>query len=91
MSMLDQEACYGISAGHRMQWEEAQRSWVILYPEGMVRLNETAAETLRRCDGRTPLRTVIAELEAAYGEADLAGDVQELIAAALEQGWISRR
>jgi pyrroloquinoline quinone biosynthesis protein D len=74
-----------------MQWEEAQQSWVILYPEGMVRLNETAAETLRRCDGKTPLKSVIADLEAEYGEADLTADVQELIDAALQQGWISRR
>lgn len=90
MTTLDRNACYGIAPGHRMQWEEAQHSWVILYPEGMVQLNESAAEILRRCDGVTPLSAVIAELEAAYGGSDVAADVLELVQAALEQGWLSR-
>lgn len=29
--------------GYRLQWEAAQESHVILYPEGMAKLNETAA------------------------------------------------
>ena len=90
MTTLDRDACFGIAPGHRMHWEDAQQSWVILYPEGMVQLNESAAEILRRCDGVTPLNAVIAELEAAYGEPGLATDVLDLIQAALEQGWLSR-
>jgi pyrroloquinoline quinone biosynthesis protein D len=90
MSAVDQEASYGIAPGHRMQWEEAQQSWVILYPEGMVKLNDSAAEILRRCDGAKPLTAVIAELEEAYDEQDLAADVMELVGAALDQGWLSR-
>ena len=65
MNAVDPDACYGIAPGHRMQWEEVQQSWVILYPEGMVQLNDSAAEVLRRCDGVTPLSAVIADLEAA--------------------------
>ncbi len=91
MSMVDPQACYGIAPGHRMQWEETQRSWVILYPEGMVKLNETAADILRRCDGSTPLEEVIAALEADFTESDLTSDVLELVEAALEHGWFSRR
>jgi pyrroloquinoline quinone biosynthesis protein D len=90
MTAVDKEACYRIAPGHRMQWEEAQQCWVILYPEGMVQLNESAAETLRRCDGANPLSAVISGLEAAYGEPDLAADVLELAQAALEQGWLCK-
>ena len=32
--------------GYRLQWEAAQDSHVILYPEGMAKLNETAAAIL---------------------------------------------
>jgi pyrroloquinoline quinone biosynthesis protein D len=88
MNAVDPDACYGIAPGHRMQWEEVQQSWVILYPEGMVQLNDSAAEVLRRCDGVTPLSAVIADLEAAYEEPDLSADVLELIDTALQQGWL---
>ena len=90
MNTVDREACYRIAPGHRMQWEEAQQAWVILYPEGMVRLNESAAEILRRCDGDTPLNAVIEGLAAAFDDPDLAADVIELVGAALAQGWLQR-
>lgn len=91
MSEVEFGACYGIAPGHRMQWEEAQQAWVILYPEGMVKLNDSAAEILRRCDGETPLNGVIGDLERTFDETGLADDVSELLAAALEQGWVVRR
>lgn len=90
MTEVDRLASYGIAPGHRMQWEEAQQAWVILYPEGMVKLNESAAETLRRCDGATSLSAVIADLESTFEESSLEADVLELIAAAVEQGWLTR-
>ena len=34
----------------RFQWEEAQNCWVILYPEGMVKLSPTAGEIMKRCE-----------------------------------------
>jgi hypothetical protein len=35
----------------RFQWEPAQGCHVLLYPEGMVKLNQSAGEILKRCDG----------------------------------------
>ncbi|WP_302789693.1 pyrroloquinoline quinone biosynthesis peptide chaperone PqqD, partial [Escherichia coli] len=29
--------------GYRLQWEQVQNSHVILYPEGMAKLNDSAA------------------------------------------------
>ena len=37
--------------GFRLQWEPAQKAHVLLYPEGMVKLNGSAGEILKRCDG----------------------------------------
>lgn len=90
MSGIDRDACYALAPGHRLQWEQAQQAWVVLYPEGMVQLNDSAAEVLRRCDGATPLAAVIADLEQAFGETDLSGDVAELVAAAVGEGWLVR-
>ena len=41
-----------IASGFRLQWEEAQGCHVLLYPEGMVKLNRSAGEILARCDGQ---------------------------------------
>ena len=40
-----------IAHGLRLQWEPAQEAHVLLYPEGMVKLNGSAAAILSRCDG----------------------------------------
>ena len=64
----------------RKQIDPATGKCVLLYPEGIVELNETADEILSRCDGRT-LGEIIRELAEEY-EADvksLAADVRETV------------
>ena len=60
----------------RLQWEEAQQAYVLLYPEGMVKLNLSAAEILKRCDGDHTITQLIAELEQAFGETDLRDPIE---------------
>ena len=72
----------------RMQWEEAQNSYVLLYPEGMVKLNQSAAEILKRCDGQHSVPDMVAELEQAFDQRGLQVDVEEFLRAAGERGWI---
>ena len=47
MSDISATARPSISHGFRLQWEPAQNSHVLLYPEGMVKLNASAAEIVR--------------------------------------------
>jgi pyrroloquinoline quinone biosynthesis protein D len=82
------EAQPTISPMYRMQWEEAQQVHVLLYPEGMVRLNAPAAEILKRCDGRTSVAALVADLEGAFGASGLRGDVLEFLEQAHGRGWI---
>jgi pyrroloquinoline quinone biosynthesis protein D len=72
----------------RLQWEEAQQAYVLLYPEGMVKLNLSAAEILKRCDGKHTLNELIAELEQAFGEANLRDPIEGMLRAAFEKDWI---
>jgi pyrroloquinoline quinone biosynthesis protein D len=72
----------------RLQWEEAQQAYVLLYPEGMVKLNLSAAEILKRCDGEHTLDELISELEQAFGEKDLRDPVEGMLRAAFEKNWI---
>jgi pyrroloquinoline quinone biosynthesis protein D len=72
----------------RLQFEPAQDGWVLLYPEGMVKLNTPAAEILRRCDGRRTVDEIVAELEAAFAQTALQGDVYAFLGQARERGWL---
>ena len=57
-----------LAKGVRLQIDSATGKSVLLYPEGIVELNETAHEILSRCDGRT-LGEIVCELAEEY-EAD---------------------
>jgi pyrroloquinoline quinone biosynthesis protein D len=73
---------------YRLQWEEAQKAHVLLFPEGMVKLNASAGEILRRCDGIRTTGEIIAELEAAFGTKNLAPDVDAFLEHAVSRGWV---
>ncbi len=51
----------------RLQWEPAQEAHVLLYPEGMVKLNGSAGAILSRCDGVRSVADIVADLERTYG------------------------
>jgi pyrroloquinoline quinone biosynthesis protein D len=72
----------------RLQWEEVQQAYVLLYPEGMVKLNQSAAEILKRCNGTLTVDELIAELQLAFGETDLRDPVEGMLRAAFEKDWI---
>ena len=70
-----------LANGVRLQTDSTTGKKVLLFPEGIVELNETAHEILSRCDGRT-LTEIISDLAEQY-EADpaaLGGDVRQTLA-----------
>ncbi len=73
----------------RMQYEEAQQAYVLLYPEGMVKLNQSASEILKRCDGQRDVKAIIADIEQAFNATGLEKDVTGFLALASENGWIA--
>ncbi|WP_411173984.1 pyrroloquinoline quinone biosynthesis peptide chaperone PqqD [Klebsiella pneumoniae] len=78
--------------GYRLQWEAAQESYVILYPEGMAKLNETAAAILELVDGRRDVAAIIAMLNERFPEAGgVDDDVIEFLQIACQQKWITCR
>ncbi|MFT0546702.1 pyrroloquinoline quinone biosynthesis peptide chaperone PqqD [Allopusillimonas ginsengisoli] len=77
-----------INATFRLQWEETQQGYVLLYPEGMVKLNQSASEILKRCDGTRSLEQLVADLEAAFGTTGLAAEVATFVEHAKGRGWL---
>ena len=77
-----------VASMFRLQWEEVQQSWVLLYPEGMVKLNTSAGEILKRLDGEKTMQTLIAEIETAFEATGLQKEVLGFLDIAIKQGWV---
>ncbi|MBS0969271.1 pyrroloquinoline quinone biosynthesis peptide chaperone PqqD [Chimaeribacter arupi] len=78
--------------GYRLQWEKVQDCHVILYPEGMAKLNESATAILQLVDGKQTVAEIIAALDARFPDAGGVGeDVKEFFISAYEQKWIMFR
>lgn len=77
-----------LTRGLRLQWEAVPQAWVLLFPEGRVTLNGSAAEIMRRVDGLRSIAAITQELQLAFNEADLADDVLAAFALAQQQGWV---
>ncbi|NYT46999.1 MAG: pyrroloquinoline quinone biosynthesis peptide chaperone PqqD [Candidatus Methanofishera endochildressiae] len=75
---------------HRLQWEEAQQKDVILYPEGMVELNQSSAEILKLCDGTRNLDQIVTDLEEKFSTTGLKNDITSFLDVALNNGWIQQ-
>lgn len=78
-----------LALGYRFQWEPAQDCYVLLYPEGMVKLNPAAGEILKRVsEKKQTVGELIAELKAAFNGADLDDDVYQFLEEAHDNDWI---
>ena len=77
-----------VGRGFRLQWEPAQNAHVLLYPEGMIKLNGSAGEILKRCDGAATIADITADLERAFAAGDLSEDVMRFVAMAVEKRWL---
>jgi pyrroloquinoline quinone biosynthesis protein D len=69
-----------LARGVRLQTDSKTGNSVLLFPEGVLELNETAQEIVTRCDGRT-VSEIIQMLAEEY-DADpqmLATDVREIL------------
>ena len=80
-----------IARGFRLQWEPAQNAHVLLYPEGMVKLNGSAGEILKRCDGVRDVDAIVDDLERAFEATGLAQDVNAFLSLAVERKWVEMR
>ena len=88
---IQQTDIYAIALHHRFQWEEAQNCYVILFPEGMVKLHGGAGEVLKRVDGKATVGAIVAELKAAFPDAeDIEKDIIGMFELAFSKGWLRK-
>ena len=89
MSNLSTATRPRVGAGFRLQWEPVQNCHVLLYPEGMVKLNGSAGEIMKRCDGERSVAAIAADIEQAHALQNLESDVLAFVEMAGKQRWLA--
>ena len=85
------EDVYAIAMHHRFQWEEAQQCYVILFPEGMVKLNGGAGEVLKRVDGKASVGEIVANLKATFPDVpNIEEDIMGMFDLAVGKSWLRK-
>ena len=75
--------------GYRYQYEPAQKGHVLLYPEGMIKLNESAALIGGLIDGQRTVAAIIAELSQQFPDVpEVADDIEQFMEVARAEHWI---
>ncbi|MDY0205908.1 MAG: pyrroloquinoline quinone biosynthesis peptide chaperone PqqD [Pseudomonas sp.] len=89
MSELNLEQAMRIRRGFRLQWEPVQNAHVLLYPEGMIQLNDSAAHILKLVDGQRSTGQIIAELQGQFPDVQgLDEDILTFMGVAHAQFWL---
>ena len=80
---------FKINPQYRLQFEEAQGCHVLLFPEGLIKLSDSAAAILERCQQATTLGKLVEELKIAFPGVDgLEDDVRAFLVDALQEDWV---
>jgi pyrroloquinoline quinone biosynthesis protein D len=75
--------------GYRFQFEPAQNGHVLLYPEGMIKLNESASAIGGLIDGERSVSAIIDALDKQFpGFPELGTDVEQFMEVARAEHWI---
>ncbi len=84
---------YGVNPMYLFRWEDTQNAYVLLYPEGIVRLNQTAGEIIKRCDGEHTVAEMVIELQQSFPGDDerVADGVYRFLEVFRAKGWIRRQ
>lgn len=78
--------------GYRFQFEPAQNAFVILYPEGMIKLNDSAGAIGQHIDGQQSVADIVGVLKQQFGDiAEIEQDVVDYMQVAQQQYWIDLR
>lgn len=75
--------------GYRLQFEPAQDTYVLLYPEGMIKLNDSASSISQQIDGRASIKDIIEKVQDMFGDMpEIKQDIIEYMLVAQREHWI---
>jgi pyrroloquinoline quinone biosynthesis protein D len=74
-----------------LRWEKSQDAYVLLYPEGVIKLNTTAAEILKLCTGESTVTDIVAKLNALFiNSPDIENSINNFLEVTHGKGWLNR-
>ena len=89
MSQINRELSPSLRQGFRLQWEPRQDCHVLLYPEGMIKLNTSAGQILGLVNGQRSVAAIIDLLAANFPDVPgIDEDVLAFLEVAHAQFWI---
>lgn len=74
--------------GVRLRWDDVRKRQMLLFPEGALALNPTAAAVLELCDGKRTIGVIVEELEERYQGANVKHDVCDLLSRLGKRGLL---
>ena len=86
--MLNDTKKLKLSAQYRFQWEEAQKCYVLLYPEGLIKLGQSSAEILKQFLEPQSFKDALSNLQAKFPDAKIENDVITFVTHAIEKNWL---
>jgi pyrroloquinoline quinone biosynthesis protein D len=78
-----------VAAKARLEWDEVRQRHVLLYPEGLVALNTTAAEVLKLCDGERGIAQIVECLKGRYRVDAIEGEVATFLNSLAAKGLVT--
>jgi len=85
------DARYVVRPPFLFRWEASQDAHVLLYPEGIVKLNATGGAILGYCDGEHSVAELTEALSAQYAQTDrdaVARSILNFLEVSHAKGWI---
>ncbi len=70
------------------RWEEKEQAFLLLYPEGIIKLNDSAGHILKLCTGERSFEEVISELKTMFGPEAAEDDIYNFMETAIGKGWV---
>jgi coenzyme PQQ biosynthesis protein PqqD len=77
-----------LPSGFRLHWDRVRERHVLLFPEGAIGLNPTAAQVLELCDGERTIEDIADVLSERFDGADVHHDVEHLLLELANRGMV---
>ncbi len=74
----------------KLRFDQRRDRWIVLAPERVLMPDEIAVEILKRCDGKTSVSAIVANLAAAYEAPaeEIGKDVAEMLQDLADKGFV---